>query len=110
MSEASLLSKALSRDGEQTKEEVSDILFYVKEIFGAVIGIIVAVVGLTGLTGLIAYVLAASALSYVYVYKFLGVDEEAVETKDVLKDHFMNGFFPFLLCWILGYNFINFYN
>lgn len=73
-----------------------------------VIGIAVAASGLTGLVGLVAYVLAASVVSYLYVYKFLGADEEAVETKDVLKDHFMNGFFPFLLTWVLGYNLINY--
>lgn len=72
------------------------------------IGIAVAASGLTGLVGLVAYVLAASVVSYLYVYKFLGADEEAVETKDVLKDHFMNGFFPFLLTWVLGYNLINY--
>lgn len=72
------------------------------------IGLAVAASGLTGLVGLIAYVLAASVVSYLYVYKFLGADEEAVETKDVLKDHFMNGFFPFLLTWVLGYNLINY--
>jgi hypothetical protein len=104
----SLLSKAFSREGGQTKEEVSDILFYAKEVFGAVIGIAVALIGLTGLTGLVSYVIAASLLSFVYVFKFLGVDEDTVETKDVLKDHFMNGFVPFLLCWVVGYNFINF--
>ena len=52
---------------------------------------------MTGLFGLVAYVPAASVVSYLYVYKFLGADEEAVETKDVLKDHFMNGFFPFFV-------------
>ena len=72
------------------------------------IGIAVAASGLTGLIGLVAYVLAASVVSYLYVYKFLGADEEAVETKDVLKDHFMNGFFPFMLTWVLGYNLINY--
>jgi hypothetical protein len=38
----------------------------------------------------------------------LGVDEEAVESKDVLKDHFMNGFIPFVLTWVVAYNLINF--
>ena len=79
-----------------------------KEIFGVIIGVIIAVIGLMGLTGLISYVLAASIMSYLYVYKFLGVEEEIIETKDVLKEHFMNGFFPFLLTWIILYNLINY--
>jgi len=85
-----------------------DILFYMKEIFGVIIGVIIAVIGLMGLTGLISYVLAASIMSYLYVYKFLGVEEDMVETKDVLKEHFMNGFFPFLLTWIILHNLINY--
>lgn len=106
----SLFSLAFSREGEHTKEQISDILFYLKEVFGAILGVIIAFSGLTGLTGLVAYVLSASLLSFLYVFKFLGADEEVVETKDVLKDHFMNGFFPFLLSWVLTYNVINFWS
>jgi hypothetical protein len=58
--------------------------------------------------GLVAYAVAGSLVSFVYVFKFLGADEEVVETKDVLKDHFMNGFFPFLLSWLVTYNLINY--
>ena len=104
----SLLKKAFTTDAEHTKEQVSDILFYLKEVFGAILGIAIALIGINGLTGLIAFVLGISLLSYLYVFKFLGVDEEVVETKDVLKQHFMNGFFPFLLSWIITYNLINF--
>lgn len=79
-----------------------------KEILGVIIGVIVAIMGLTGITGFIAYALIASILVYIYVFKFLGVDEEVVESKDVLKDHFMNGLIPFLLTWVIAYNLINF--
>lgn len=79
-----------------------------KEIFGFIIGVIIALIGLMGITGLFSYVLAASVVSYMYVYKFLGVDEDVIETKDVLKEHFMNGFFPFLLTWIILHNLINY--
>lgn len=64
--------------------------------------------GLTGIIGFIAYAIVASVLVYIYVFKFLGVDEEVVESKDVLKDHFMNGFIPFVLTWVVTYNLINF--
>lgn len=104
----SLFRKALSAGEEFTKEEVLDILFYLKEIFGLLLGVAIASVGLMGLTAIIVFVLCISLLNYVYVFKFLGVDEEIIETKDVLKEHFMNGFFPFLLSWIVMYNLINF--
>ena len=104
----SLLKKALSTGNELNKEEVLDILFYVKQVFGFIIGILVGLAGVMGLPGIIAFVAASSGLSYIYVFKFLGTDEDVIENKDVLKEHFMNGFFPFLLSWIVTYNIINF--
>lgn len=63
--------------------------------------------GVLGLPALIGYVLGSTAVCYVFVYKWMGVEEDVVETKDVLKEHFMNGFFPFLLAWIITYNVLN---
>ena len=104
----SLFRKAFSPGEEFSKDDIFDILFYAKEVFGFLIGVIIALVGVMGLTAIVVFVLAISLLNYLYVFKFLGVDEEVVETKDVLKEHFMNGFFPFLLSWIVVYNLINF--
>jgi hypothetical protein len=104
----SLFSKAFSPESEFSQQEIFDILFYLKEVFGAILGVIIALVGVTGLPGIIAYVVVGSLLSYLYVFKYLGVDDEVVEAKDVLKEHFMNGFFPFLLTWVVMYNLINF--
>jgi hypothetical protein len=103
-----LLKKAFKMGEEFTKEEVFDILFYAKEVFGLILGVVIALAGVMGLIGIVAFVLAISLLNYLYVYRFLGVDDEVVETKDVLKEHFMNGFFPFLLSWVIVYNLINF--
>jgi len=75
---SSLLKRALIADGEFTKEQVVDILFYLKEILGVILGVLVGVVGITGLSGIVAFVISISLLSYLYVYKFLGVDEDAV--------------------------------
>jgi hypothetical protein len=75
---SSLLKRALTADGEFTKEQVVDILFYLKEILGVILGVIVGLVGITGLPGIVAFVMIISLLCYLYVYKFLGVDEDAV--------------------------------
>jgi hypothetical protein len=80
-----LLAKALSGNSEPNKEEVLDILFYLKQIFGLVLGVLIAVTGLMGLPGLIAFGLGSSLLSYLYVFKFLGVEDDVIETQDVLK-------------------------
>ena len=75
---SSLLKRALTAVGEFTKEQVVDILFYLKEILGVILGVIVGLVGITGLPGIVAFVMIISLLCYLYVYKFLGVDEDAV--------------------------------
>jgi hypothetical protein len=75
---SSLLKRALTADGEFTKQQVVDILFYFKEILGVILGVLVGLVGITGLPGIIAFVISISLLCYLYVYKFLGVDEDAV--------------------------------
>ena len=84
-----------------------DILFYVKQIFGLVLGVLIALAGVMGLPGIMAFALGVSLLSYLYVFKFLGVEEDTIESKDVLKEHFANGFFPFLLSWTVGYNLLS---
>ena len=85
-----------------------DILFYAKQLFGLLLGLVIALLQILGLPGIIVFVLSSSLVSYLYVFKFLGVEEEVIENKDVLKEHFMNGFFPFLLTWIVLYNAMNF--
>jgi hypothetical protein len=74
----SLLRRSLSTSAEFTKDEVLDILFYVKQIFGLIIGIIVPLVGITGLPGIIAFAAGCSILSYLYVFKFLGAEEDLI--------------------------------
>ena len=106
--QGSLLRKSFNSEAEFTKEEIFDILFYIKQIIGILLGVAIAFAGIMGLSGLIAFAIASSLLTYLYVVKFLGVDEEVVPTRDILKEHFMNAFFPFLLVWTLIYNFINF--
>ena len=49
---SSLLKRALTAEGEFTKEQVVDILFYLKEILGVILGVIVGLVGITGLPGI----------------------------------------------------------
>lgn len=69
-----LLKKAFTSEADLTREDVFDILFYAKEVFGAILGVIIALIGVMGLPGIIAFALAISLLTYLYVFKFLGVD------------------------------------
>ena len=78
MSEQSLWAKAFTAESELNKEEIADILFVVKQILGLLLGIAVGFVGLHGLVGMIAYALVSSAICYVYLFRFIQVDEDTV--------------------------------
>lgn len=80
----------------------------VKQIIGAILGIVMAFVGLTGTLALIAYAGVSYLLVYFYVMRVLQPEEETIEAVDIFKEHFMMGFFAFLLPWIVTYNLINY--
>lgn len=58
---------------------------------------------LTGIVTILGFVVASYLVFYVYVYRFLQVDEEVIEAVEVFKEAFMLSFFSFLLGWILSY-------
>ena len=70
----SLFKKAISTGNEFSKDEVLDILFFAKQLFGVVMGVVVALLEIMGLPGIIVFALGTSLITYLYVFKFLGVD------------------------------------
>jgi len=75
---SSLLKRALTAEGEFSKEQINDILFYFKEIIGLVIGVLVGLTGVTGLPGIIVFAIGISLVCYLYVFKYLGAEEDVV--------------------------------
>jgi hypothetical protein len=51
-----------------------DILFFLKQIIGVIIGIVIGLSGLKGMVAIILYGVSASGLAYLYTFRFLGVD------------------------------------
>lgn len=83
-------------------------MFAVKQIIGAILGIIMAFTGLTGTFALIIYAGLSFVIAYTYVNRVLEPEEDTIEAVDIFKEHFMMGLFAFMLPWIIGYNLLNY--
>lgn len=57
---------------------MADILFVVKQVLGLVLGIAIGVIGLQGFMGIGAYLAVSSAICYLYLFRYIQVDEDVV--------------------------------
>lgn len=55
-----------------------DILFVVKQIIGAILGVVLGLLGLTGLMAIAAYTAISFLVVYVYVMRFLQPEEDTI--------------------------------
>lgn len=99
-----LVTKALTRESDVTKEELKDILHVIKQIFGVVFGVAVGTMQLTGLPVILGFVVISYLFFYGYVFRFLQIDEDVIEGTEVFKEAFMLSFFSFVLAWLLTYS------
>lgn len=104
----SLWKKAFSSEAEITKEEIISILFVFKQVIGVVIGVALGMTSLQGMVAMLTYAGVSFVISYIYVMKVLQPEEETIEPSDIFKEHWMLGFFNFLLFWVISYNVVNF--
>jgi hypothetical protein len=77
-------------------------------VLGVILGVVIGITGLLGMFGIGAYFLVSSAICYVYILRFLGVDEDTMNAGEVVKEHFAPGFFSFMLFWVITYNLVKF--
>lgn len=71
-------------------------------------GITIGISGLHGMFGIGSYLILSSAVCYVYLFRYIQVDEDVVHAGEVIKEHFGPGFFSFLLTWVVTYNLVNY--
>jgi hypothetical protein len=57
---------------------VADILFVVKQVLGLVLGIAIGILGLHGFMGIGGYLALSSAVCYIYLFRYIQVDEDVV--------------------------------
>lgn len=77
--------KAMTPETELSKEEIANILFVVKQVLGFVLGVVIGLSGLHGFLGIGGYLLLSSVVCYVYLFRYIQVDEDVVHAGEVLK-------------------------
>ena len=71
-----MLSRAFTPESDLSKDEIANILFVVKQILGLIFGIAIGISGLQGIFGIGAYLILSSAVCYVYLFRFIQIDED----------------------------------
>ncbi|CAG5136043.1 unnamed protein product [Candidula unifasciata] len=102
----SLLYKAMTPEFQWSdKDEFLDVIYWMRQIMGIVLGLIWGIIPLKGFLGLALFLLVNVAIVYIYYNSFQKVEEEeyggAVE---ILKEGLMTSFSSFLVAWIILYS------
>ena len=104
------LSKALSAQSSwPDKEEFLDVIYWIRQILGIVIGLVWGVVAIQGLIGMVAFAAINAGLLYLYFSGFQSVDEEEYGgVWELTKEGFMTSVASFLVVWIIVYTGLHF--
>ncbi|XP_023938654.1 respirasome Complex Assembly Factor 1 [Bicyclus anynana] len=84
------------------KEEFLDVIYWMRQAIGIVLGLCWGLLPLKGFLGLLLFVIVNAAVIYVYVNNFQSVDEEEYGGMwEITKEGFMTSFAGFLVTWII---------
>ncbi|XP_045767068.1 respirasome Complex Assembly Factor 1 [Maniola jurtina] len=99
----SVWKRALSSNAEwPDKEEFLDVIYWMRQAIGIVLGLCWGLLPLKGFLGLLLFVVVNAAVIYVYVSSFQNVDEEEYGGMwEITKEGFMTSFAGFLVTWII---------
>ncbi|KAG1703662.1 hypothetical protein GQR58_004133 [Nymphon striatum] len=102
----SIWSRCMTASSEwPDKDEFLDVIYWIRQILGIVLGITWGIIPLKGILGLALFVFINAALIYVYFSSFQKVDgEEYGGPWELTKEGFMTSFACFLVTWIILYS------
>ena len=101
---ASIIAGAFTPNQGLEKDAVMDYLYWIKQIFGIILGCIAGSMELTGFPIIICFGIALSAISLFYTWQILRAED--IELWDILTEAFGPSFFSFILFWTLTYTFL----
>ncbi|XP_039969737.1 respirasome Complex Assembly Factor 1-like [Bactrocera tryoni] len=86
------------------EDEFLDVIYWARQIFGILLGIVWGIVPLKGFLGLVLFAGISCGIVYIYSINFQGIDEEAYGGAwELVKEDFMTSFAGFLVTWIIFY-------
>lgn len=84
------------------KEEFLDVIYWMRQAIGIILGLFWGLLPLKGFIGLLLFVVVNAAVIYIYVNNFQSVDEEEYGGMwEITKEGFMTSFAGFLVTWII---------
>lgn len=91
------------------KEEFLDVIYWIRQILGVILGLIWGLIAIHGVLGLATFAILNAGILYVYFAAFQGVDEEEYGGAwELTKEGFMTSFASFLVVWIILYSGLHF--
>ncbi|CAH0385702.1 unnamed protein product [Bemisia tabaci] len=91
------------------KEEFLDVIYWIRQILGIVIGIFWGIIPLKGFVALLLFAIVNAGVLYVYFSNFQAIDEEEFGGAwELTKEGFMTSFAGFLVTWIIVYSGLHF--
>uniref|UniRef100_A0A1A9WI38 Rab5-interacting protein n=1 Tax=Glossina brevipalpis TaxID=37001 RepID=A0A1A9WI38_9MUSC len=86
------------------KEEFLDVIYWSRQIFGILLGIIWGIIPLKGFLGIALFAAISCGVVYLYAINFQNIDEELYGGAwELVKEGFMTSFAGFLVTWIIFY-------
>ncbi|CAK1586468.1 unnamed protein product [Parnassius mnemosyne] len=104
-SSETLWKKAFTANADwPDKEEFLDVIYWMRQAIGIVLGLCWGLLPLKGFIGLLLFVVVNAAVVFIYVNNFQNVDEEEYGGMwEITKEGFMTSFAGFLVTWIITY-------
>lgn len=99
-------SKAFVAEADwDDKDEFLDVVYWMRQIIGVILGLIWGLLPLKGLLGLALFFAINCGVIYVYYGPFQKVDDEEYGgPTEILKEGLMTSFSTFLVTWIVLYS------
>ncbi|XP_062608796.1 GEL complex subunit OPTI-like [Saccostrea cucullata] len=103
---ASTLSKAMASGSTwEDKDEFLDVIYWMRQVFGLVQGLIWGLLPLKGFFGLLLFFVFNVGIVYLYYNMFQKIDDEEYGgATEILKEGLMTSFAAFLVTWIIIYS------
>jgi len=91
------------------KEEFLDVIYWMRQVLGIIVGLVWGIIPLTGIVGLALFCAINAGLLYIYFTIFQKVDEEEYGGPwELTKEGFMASFAGFLVTWTIVYSGLHF--
>lgn len=104
------ITKALaSQSSWPDKEEFLDVIYWLRQIVGVLLGLAWGVIAIQGVVGIFLFGAINAGLLYLYFSGYQSVDEEEYGgVWELTKEGFVTSFASFLVMWIIVYTGLHF--